>query len=595
MNVHAIDPVTLEILWTRLVTVTNEQAAALQRTSFTPIVRDSGDLSAAVFDTRGRMLAQAVTGTPGHINSLATAMHHFLAAFPAEALRPGDVLVTNDPWKTSGQLNDISVVSPVFREKRLIGFFGNTCHAMDIGGRGLSADASEVYEEGLYIPITKLFEAGKPNEELLRLLGANVRAPYEVLGDVHAQVAGNQVGIDRLLEYLEEFDLADLDGLGSEILARSERAARQAISAVPDGDYQHTIQTDGLDRPITIACRVTVDRDHVIVDYAGSSPQVERGMNVVLNYTAAYTSYALKCAIWPEVPHNDGSFRPLTVTAPEGSILNPVWPAAVAARHIVGHFLPHAVFGALASVLPDRVLAEGAGNIWLTTVRGAAKNRFITVFFSAGGTGARPSKDGLSTTSFPSGIATTPVEVIETTSPLIVRRKELRRDSGGPGAHRGGLGQSIEVEVPTGEPYVVSSLSDRMRFAAQGYAGGKPGGRGGFRTSLGTRPNPKLSLVLPAGTRFTLELPGGGGYLDPHLRDPKAVAEDVAEGLVGPRSAERDYGVKVSPSGRATPLPGRKRRSAPTKARSPRSGRRADRRPRPVAGREDAGENGKDR
>src|SRR5206468_280019 len=270
------------------------------------------------------------------------------------------------------------------------------------------------------------------------------------------------------------------------------------------------------------------------------------GMNVVLNYTAAYTSYALKCAIWTEVPHNDGSFRPLAVTAPEGSILNPVFPAAVAARHIVGHFLPHAVFGALAPVISDRVLAEGAGNIWLTTVRGAGRNRFITVFFAAGGTGARPTKDGLSTTSFPSGIATTPVEVIETTSPLIVRRKELRRDSGGAGKFRGGLGQSIEIDVPTGEPYVVSALSDRMRFAAQGYAGGQPGGRGGFRTSLGTRPNPKLSLTLPAGTRFTLDLPGGGGFFDPRERDPEAVAGDVAEGLVSPGAAGRDYGVAIS-------------------------------------------------
>jgi len=542
--------VTLEILWSRLITVTNEQAAALQRTSFTPIVRESGDLSASVFDVRGRMLAQAVTGTPGHINSLATAMHHFLAAFPPQTLNPGDVLVTNDPWKTSGQLNDISVVTPAFRGDRLIGFFGNTCHAMDIGGRGLSADANEVFEEGLYIPITRLYEAGRPNEELLRLLEANVRAPYEVLGDVHAQVAGNQVGIDRLLAYLEEFDLPDLDGLASEILERSEAKAREAIAALPDGDYRKTIHTDGLDQPIRIECRVRVRGDEIEVDYEGSSDQVEKGMNVVLNYTAAYTSYALKCAIWPEVPHNDGSFRPLTTTAPEGSILNPRWPAAVAARHIVGHFLPHAVLGALAEVIPDRVVAEGAGNIWLTTVRGAGRDRFVTVFFAAGGMGARPNKDGLSCHSFPSGIATTPIEVIETTSPLVVRRKELRPDSGGPGKFRGGLGQSIEVEVSTGEPFIVSSLSDRMRFAAQGYLGGKPGGLGGFKTSRGSRPNIKLSQRFSPGTRFTLDLPGGGGFHDPRDRDLEAVARDVAEGLVSPRTAEREYGVKVTRSGR---------------------------------------------
>jgi len=547
---RGIDPVTLEILWSRLVTVTNEQAAALQRTSFTPIVRESGDLSAAVFDAEGRMLSQAVTGTPGHINSLATGMHHFLSVFPQATLKPGDVLITNDPWKTSGQLNDLSVVTPVFNGTRLIGFFGNTCHAMDIGGRGLSADASEVYEEGLFIPITKLYDAGEPNEELLRILGANVRAPFEVLGDVHAQVAGNQVGVDRLLEYLEDFGLEDLDELGGEIIGRSERALRDAIAELPDGEYEHTIHTDGLDEPIQISCVVKIHGDEVTVDYAGSSDQVERGMNVVLNYTAAYTSYALKCTISPEVPHNEGSFRPVHVTAPEGSILNPRWPAAVAARHIVGHFLPHAVMGALVKIVPSRVIAEGAGNVWLTTVRGTGRDRFITVFFAAGGMGARPTKDGLSCHSFPSGIATAPVEVIETTSPLVIRRKELRPDSGGPGKFRGGLGQTIEVEVRTDETFIVSSLSDRTKFAADGYLGGLQGGYGGFGTSLGTRPNPKLSLKLDPGTRFTLELPGGGGFWDPLERDPQAVAEDVAEGLVTPRAAARDYGVRVSKAGR---------------------------------------------
>jgi N-methylhydantoinase B len=538
-----LDPVTLGILWTRLVGVANEQAAALMRTSFTPIVRESGDLSAALFDARGRMLAQAVTGTPGHINSLATSMEHFLAAIPPERLAPGDVLITNDPWLTSGQLNDLSVVTPTFRGDRLVGFFGNTCHALDIGGRGLSADASEVFEEGLLIPITKLHDAGRPNEELLRILRANVRAPLEVLGDVHAQVAGNQVGVDRLLEYLEEFDLPDLEALGDEIVDRSERELRGAIAELPDGRYEKTIRTDGLDEPITIRCCVEISGDEIEVDYAGSSPQAERGMNVVLNYTAAYTSYALKCAISPAVPHNAGSFRPVTVTAPEGSILNPRRPAAVAARHIVGHFLPHAVFGALVEMLPDRVVAEGSGNIWLTTVRGRGRDRFVSVLFAAGGMGARPDKDGLSATSFPSGIATTPVEVVETTSPVVVRRKELRCDSGGAGRHRGGLGQTIELDVRTGEPFAVAVLSDRMRFPAEGYLGGGPGALASFSTSAGAAGNPKLTQELPAGSRFVLELPGGGGFHDPLQRDRAAVQEDVAEGLVSPGAAERDYGL----------------------------------------------------
>lgn len=539
-----LDPVALEILWSRLITVTNEQAAALQRTSFTPIVRESGDLSAAVFDAKGRMLAQAVTGTPGHINSLATSMHHFLAEFPRNRLVPGDVLITNDPWKTSGQLNDLSVVTPVFREDMLVGFFGNCCHAVDIGGRGLSADATEVFEEGLWVPITKLYEAGEPNDELFQILSANVRAPKEVLGDLHAQVAGNRVGAERLVEYLDEFELEDLEALSDEITGRSEAATREAIKRVPDGEYSHEIHTDGLDEPITIACSVIVDGDEIVVDYEGSSDQVDRGMNVVLNYTTAYTSYALKCVVSPEVPHNDGSFRPVTVKATEGSILNPIYPAAVAARHIVGHFLPHAVLGALEKVLPDRVMAEGSGNVWLTTVRGAGENRFVTVFFASGGTGARPNKDGLSTTSFPSGIATAPAEIIESTSPLVFKRKEFRTDSGGAGKYRGGLGQSIEVEVRTGEPFVVSSLSDRFQFPAQGYRGGGPGAAGSFRTSVSGEINPKLSVRLPPEASFVLEMPGGGGYYRAEERDRDAVARDVSEGLVSEEGAARDYGVE---------------------------------------------------
>ena len=302
MTDSLIDPVSLQILWTRLITVANEQAATLQRTSFTPIVRESGDLSAAVFDAEGRMLAQAVTGTPGHINSLATSMHHFLASYPVESLRPGDVLITNDPWLTSGQLNDLSVVTPAFRDGRVVGFFGNCCHAVDIGGRGLSADATEVYEEGLNVPITKLYSEGEPNEELLKIIAANVRAPREVLGDLHAQVAGNQVGVDRLVEYLEEFEMPDLEVVGAEILRRSEIATREAISAVRDGTYHKTIHTDGIDEPVTISCSVVVDGDRLHVDYDGTSAQVSRGVNVVLNYTHAYTSYALKCAVFPRCP-----------------------------------------------------------------------------------------------------------------------------------------------------------------------------------------------------------------------------------------------------------------------------------------------------
>ena len=366
----SLDPVTLEICWNRLIGVVNEQAAALMRTSFTSIVREAGDLSAGVFDRRGYMIAQAVTGTPGHINSMALAMRHVLAAHPLETLRPGDVLITNDPWLTSGHLNDVTICSPVFRGADCVAFFASTCHTADIGGHVLSAEAREVYEEGLQIPILKLYEAGRPNATLLAMLRANVRLPEMVLGDFHAQIAGGAVGGDRLLEFMAEFGLERLEPLADEIVGRTERAMREAIRALRPGVYEHAITSDGFDEPVTIRARCEVRGDKIRVDYAGSSPASRRGVNVVMNYTEAYTTYGVKVIVSPDVPNNEGAFRPLRITAPEGSILNVRHPAAVAARHVIGHFLPHVVAGALGQALPERVMAEGSANIWGIQVSG---------------------------------------------------------------------------------------------------------------------------------------------------------------------------------------------------------------------------------
>ncbi|MEZ4507444.1 MAG: hydantoinase B/oxoprolinase family protein [Thermomicrobiales bacterium] len=335
-----MDAIRLEVMWNRLVSVVNEQAAALMRTSFTSIVREAGDLSAGVFDARGNMIAQAVTGTPGHINAMATCIHHFLAVYPAETLRPGDVLITNDPQKTSGHLHDFTVITPVFLDDRLVGFFGNTCHVLDIGGIGLSTDARSIFEEGLFIPITKLFAQGNLNEELIKILTHNVRTPEPVLGDIYAQAAGNDVGAERLIEFMHEFGLESLEPLADEIIDRSEQAMRRAISELPDGIYRNEVWSDGYEHPVKLAVAIEKTGDRMHVDWAGSSMESERGINVVLNYTHAYTTYALKCALAPEVPNNEGSFRPVTVDAPPRSILNALPPAPVSARHILGHFLP---------------------------------------------------------------------------------------------------------------------------------------------------------------------------------------------------------------------------------------------------------------
>lgn len=541
-----MDPITLEVLWNRLIGVVNEQAAALMRTSFTSIVREAGDLSAGVFDRRGWMIAQAVTGTPGHINSMATSMKHFLAEYPIPALRPGDILITNDPWKTSGHLNDVTICTPIFRGDDLVAFFASTCHAIDIGGHVLSADAREVYEEGLFIPIMKLYDAGAPNREFMKLFRANTREPEMALGDFHAQMAGGDVGGQRLLEFMEEFDLPWLEPLGDEIVGRSERAMRAAIARLTPGVYENEVASDGFDEPIRIRCRVEVRGDEMWVDYAGSSPQSSRGINVVLNYTQAYTTYGVKCVVSPEVPNNEGSFRPLHITAPAGSILNAQHPAPVAARHVVGHFLPHVVAGALREALPERVMAEGSANIWGIQVAGRTleSKPFTYIFFTSGGTGARATKDGLSNTAFPSGVMGTPAEVIEHLSPVVIVKKEIRRDSGGPGKFRGGLGQTIHLKVRTREPFTLSVLCDRTRFPAQGFFGGRSGALGRVLVNGEPPPHPKAQQVVPPEALVTVELPGGGGYGDPRGRNRDAVLADLADGYVSPEASAMENGVE---------------------------------------------------
>jgi N-methylhydantoinase B len=545
MSGARLDPILLEVLWNRLVSVVEEQARALMRTSFTSVVREAGDLSAGLFDRRGRMVAQAVTGTPGHVNAMATSVNHFLREIPAETLEPGDAMITNHPWQTSGHLNDFTVITPIFREGRVVAYFGNCCHALDVGGRGLGADARQVYEEGLFVPVTRLFVRGEPNEELFRMIRANVRAPFEVIGDLHAQAGSNEVGGARLVEMIEEFGLEDIEVLSDEICTRSERAMREAIEALPDGVYENEACTDGFDEPIRLCVSIRVDGDEMWVDYGGTSPQSERGINVVLNYTAAYTTFGVKCAISPEVPNNDGSFQPIHVTAPEGGILNALHPAPVGARHIIGHFLPGVIHGALEGAIPEKVLAQGADSLWNTQVTGRRENGepFTYVFFSGGGMGARKDADGLSATAFPSGIRGVPAEVIESISPVVMHRREFRPDSEGAGRHRGGFGQEMEIGVRSHSPWVLSAMYDRTRCPARGIQGGSPGAAGTVRTRGGEGLHPKRQQRIRAEERVILSLPGGGGYGDPLGRDPDLVAADAENGLVSVGRASEAYGV----------------------------------------------------
>jgi N-methylhydantoinase B len=543
-----LDAITLEILWNRIISVCNEQQVTLMRTAFSTIVRESQDLACGAFDTRGFMIAQSLTGTPGHINAMATGVKHFLNAYPASTLEPGDVLITNDPWQTAGQINDLTVLTPAFRGERVIGYFASTCHAPDFGGRILSAEAHEVYEEGLRIPITKLFDRGQPNDELLKIIRANVRTPEETVGDLHAQVSSNAVGVRSLLNFMDEFGLDTIDPLADQIISRSERALRDAIRAVPSGRYENESWSDGFEEPIRIKVAATIEDEDIFIDFAGSSAQSARGINVVLNYTHAYASFAIKAAICPDVPHNEGSFRPVHVTAPRGSILNCTEPAAVASRHLIGHLLPSVIFGALAKAMPGKLMAGGAEPVWITIFRGASRESpdpFLFTLFQLGGAGARATKDGLTATGFPSGVGGIPVEVIETLAPLVVHHRELREDSGGAGKFRGGLGQRTEMGRLGDSVWSVSAMIDRVKFAGAGLEGGNPGALGEFVADDGTRPQPKSLVSLRPDSRVQLNLPGGGGYGSPFERDPARVLDDVAKGFVSLDSAARDYGVVV--------------------------------------------------
>jgi N-methylhydantoinase B/oxoprolinase/acetone carboxylase alpha subunit len=523
--------VFIELAWSRLIAAVQQEAHALLRTAFTTTVREAADLSAGVFDTQGRMIAQAITGTPGHINSMALGVEHIVKAFPPESLEPGDVLATNDPWLASGHLHDILVATPVFRRGRVIAFTASVCHAIDVGGRGLGTEAVDRYEEGILLPICRIYAASRP-QQALDIFRENVRFPEAALGDLHAQVAGNAVGADRLNEMMDEFGLDDLENLGGAILDRSEAAMRGAIDAIPDGEYRYQLRLDGFDEPVVVNTRVVIDGSNLLVDYAGSSPMSKRGINVVLNYTRAYTTYGLKCVVAPDVPNNAGSFRPVTITAPEGSILNATRPAPVAARHVVGLFLPDAVMGALAHAVPDRVIAESSSGVWVVDIRGSDPNDrpFGYTFFVSGGMGARSDKDGLSATQFPSTVRNTSAEVIESKSPLIIYKRALAQGTGGAGRYRGGLGVSLELGVRTNRDYLFSPSFERLSIPPAGRFGGGDGAPGRLETGGGRRLDPKAKHWLAPSDRLRIDTPGGGGVGDPKLRDAELVERDRIAG-----------------------------------------------------------------
>ena len=510
-----------QILWNRLIAIVEEQANVLLKTAFGPITREAGDLSAGVYDTKGRMLAQAVTGTPGHVNTMATAVAHFLERFPARSLRPGDVLVTNDPWMGTGHLFDFVTVTPAFLKGRHIGFFASTCHVIDIGGRGFVAEATSVYEEGLYVPHMKLMAAGKPNETFFSILAANVREPMQVRGDLLGLVSCNEVATRRLAAMLEEFGLKELDTLGEYIVSTSRASMLAAIRRLPRGRWQASMRLDGYEAPIELKAALEVSGKGIHVDYAGSSPASRFGINSPKCYTDAYTSFGVKCIVAPGIPNNAGSLEVISVTAEEDSIVHPLRPRAVTARHVIGQMLPELVFDCFEAPLEGRVPAEGAGSMWVLGLSGGPQvegarpdaTRFNVISIGIGGMGARPAKDGLSTTAFPSGVGAIPVEITEAQSPLLFRRREFADGSAGEGRQSGGRGARIEIESTEPQPFAIACATfERRQHPARGRAGGANGAVGRVHLASGKVLPGKETYVVPAGDRLVAEMPGGGGY-----------------------------------------------------------------------------------
>jgi N-methylhydantoinase B len=560
----ALALINQQIMWNRLIAVVEEQAQTMLRTAFSTPVREAGDLSAGVFDRQGRMLAQAVTGTPGHVNSMANAVRHFLDVYPLVGMKPGDHFITNDPWLTSGHLHDITVVSPSFYRGEAVGLFANTIHVVDIGGLGMGPDGRQVFEEGLAIPIMSLAREGRMNEDLLHLVRANVREPLQVVGDIYACAACNDEGSRRLIEMMDEFEIANLDRLGETIVDASRDATLARIRALPHGTYRNSLTMDGYDKPLVLNAALTISEEGIHVDFDGTSPASSYGINVVYNYCLAYTAFGVKCLVAPDVPNNAGSLAPITVSAPEGCVLNVKRPWPVAARHTVGHMLPDVVFGCLHQVVTGGVPAEGASSLWIPQIFGGgslvdeveegtdanALPVFSTVIFHCGGAGARPTQDGLSATAFPSGVRTIPVEATESVAPVLFYRREFRESSGGPGRFRGGLGQVIELGGAGAAPIALLCNFERVRNPARGRDGGRPGASGAVALRSGRLIRPKGRQTVPARDAICLALPGGGGFGDPYARDPQRVIDDVLDGLITAEEARGDYGVAIDAQGR---------------------------------------------
>ena len=539
------DPVELGIMWDRVISIADEIVSALVTTSFSTMVRESGDLSCMLFEANGRSLAQGNFSVPSFTGTAPPTMRHMLERFPPESLEPGDVIFTNDPWLGTGHVYDVNVMRPVFRGNKLVAFTISVTHLPDIGGAGYSTGAAEVYEEGLRIPIIKLMRRGKLNDELIELIMTNVRLKEMVYGDIMANITCNEVGGRLLLEFMDEYQLEDLSGLSRSIIARTEQALRERIAAIPNGVYRNAISVEGIDEPITLACAVKVAGASVHIDFEGTSPSIRRGINVPLCYTRAFSNYALKVLTIPELPNNEGAANPIGITVPPGCILNALPPSSTGGRHVIGHFVAPLIFGALGHALPDQIQAD-CGMLSQLSCQGTHRSGrgISSLFFASGGFGALKGIDGHAATPGPSNMIGTPIEIWENETSMSVLKKEIVPDSGGPGEFRGGNAQEIHLRNDSGHPLHAASFAGRTEFPPLGVQGGAPGQLRATRIN-GKIVHPKGRYILQPGDVFETLEAGGGGFGDPRKRAPEQLLADVRNGDVTVEAALRDYGVEV--------------------------------------------------
>jgi len=552
---QTFDPVTLEILWRRLISIVDEADTTVSRTAFSSLLRDAHDYTCMFTDRKGRELAQGTFATPGQSGAMALGIKALVNKIPHDTYKPGDVFITNDPWALAGHLNDVCVMSPIFYEDRIVAFTACVFHHSDIGGR-VSSDNHDVYEDGLFIPLVKLEDGGVPNQAVIDMIRWNVRTPDEVTGDIRSQIAANHVCAQKIRQMLEEYELENLDDLADEIIGRTEKSMRGAIAKVPDGVYRAegiVEQMAGKD-DVVIKLAVEVKGDDIIVDLDGSSPQVDWGGNVVYNFTYAYVHMAMKSMFDPYIPNNDGCAVPITMKAPEGSVVNCKFPAAVAARMQIGHFITEIIYRAMAEALPDRVIAASGGTPATMNVFYGRRNDntpWHAVIIRGGGMGASSRNDGYYDYIFPANGANTPVEIFESDTPLIVEKRELLPDSGGPGRMKGGLGRTVVFRIPDDAyapqpPVNLGIQSGRFRYPPEGLFGGKHGAKARFLVN-GKDGYPYGLTRLNPGDVVVMEAAGGGGYGDPMDREPGLVIEDVLNGYVTPEHAREEYGVVIDP------------------------------------------------